>query len=252
MAVRIERVIEGFTKALEDVRSARIDALTDTKDIQVIQRAFIQHEARRLEKKLGADHPRTKLLKAKLRPKLDLVDSLAVERDLTRIKVPEMAETDGLIHGRVVDEKGRGIGGLRVFVADKKGNRLRDVAEAETDDTGYYSIKAPEAVVDKVAEANPEGIVLTVASKGEKVVHRQRDPVKLIKGERSVAHVRLARKAVITPVRPTRPRRAPAGPRPGPATPERPTVRRPVKKAAKKRTATARKRRPTPKGGRKT
>jgi len=241
MPAKIEQAVEAFGKTLEDMTSARTDALTEIRDLQIAQRALFEHEASRLVRKLGVDHPRTKRLEVASKAKLDLVDKLAVERDLARIKVAKTKATEGLFHGRVVDKNGVGIKGLKVFVANEGGNRLRSVKEAETDASGYYAVKAAGALLERLERSNPDGVLLIVENAKGEQVHKARDLVKLAKGEHVVREVAVARKTVITPVTATRRRRRgrPAPPRTRVKTAPKTKVRKAAakKKAAKRKTA---------------
>jgi hypothetical protein len=57
MNTKNERVVEELSKALDQLKSARVAALSETGDLQAIMRTFLQHEARRIARKLESGIP---------------------------------------------------------------------------------------------------------------------------------------------------------------------------------------------------
>jgi hypothetical protein len=51
-------VLTKITEAFGELGSANIDALQQVRDVHAFMDPLLQHEARRLEKKLGKDNPR--------------------------------------------------------------------------------------------------------------------------------------------------------------------------------------------------
>ncbi|HEX2967424.1 MAG TPA: right-handed parallel beta-helix repeat-containing protein, partial [Syntrophorhabdaceae bacterium] len=136
----LDNFIENLQETLIILRDVRIEALNNLTEIQVASRLLLQHEAVRLEKKFGKEHPRTQNLKNSLKQNLDIINDLEVEKEITRIKIPEISQDEALIHGRVMDANYRGIGGLMVCIIDSRERILNDPEKSTTDDSGYYSI----------------------------------------------------------------------------------------------------------------
>ena len=105
MAARNEFLGSDVAKAVEDLLQLRAVATDLTRNLATIQSALLQHEAERLELKLGKEHSRVSLLKERVRVSLGMIRELDVEEEIAGIRVPEVGETGALVHGRVVAEK---------------------------------------------------------------------------------------------------------------------------------------------------
>jgi hypothetical protein len=140
MSTQIDCVQEEFSKNVDQLKIARIDGLRDIGDLRVIVHTFLQHEARRVARKLGERHPRSLKLDAQMKANLQIIDTLSVEREVYRVEVPGVAEDAALLHGRVVDENGREISGLVVYLVDERGTPIGGVEGSTTDTAGYYAI----------------------------------------------------------------------------------------------------------------
>jgi hypothetical protein len=154
--------VENLQETLIKLRDVRIEALNNLTEIQVASRLLLQHEAVRLEKKFGKEHPRTQHLKNSLKQNLDIINDLEVEKEITRIKIPEISQDEVLIHGRVVDANYRGIVGLMVCIIDSRERILNDPDKSTTDDSGYYSIIIRPDNLDKMANIAEEGVFLAI------------------------------------------------------------------------------------------
>lgn len=181
MNTKNERVVEELSKALDQLKFARVAALSETGDLQAIMRTFLQHEARRIARKLGERHSRSQQLNARLKANLQIVNTLAVEREIYQVEVPEVAEDEALVHGRVVDENGRGIAGLVVCLVDECGTPIRDVEGSTTDTTGYYPITLDPDLTDRVCKKHKTGIFLAVFTSKGQLLYRQPRPLALTK-----------------------------------------------------------------------
>jgi len=177
--------------ALAEVIGERPEGANILKDVQVIQHSLFQSEARRLGRKLGEDHPRTRQMQARVQANLDVVQEIEVALETGRIRVPEVEEDDVLIHGRVVDEKRRGLSGLTVSVEDRNGRPVSSVGRVDTDASGYYAFTVDPATAAKLAKAQREGVFLAVRTDTGELVHRQSEPLRLAKGGRVILDVEL-------------------------------------------------------------
>lgn len=196
-----------FSKALQALQDAfkkleddRIDALNSLRDIEILSHAMLKREAKRLSRKLGPDHPRVRHLETRLKDKRELIKALEVELELAKIQVPEVEEGGALVHGRVVDEHQRGLAGLRVHLENEDEEKLRLVDQAETNTSGYYAFPLEAKTLAKLSEAAPEGVLLVVSTRADRVIHREFEPLELGAGARTFKEIVLKR-ADLTPVR---------------------------------------------------
>jgi hypothetical protein len=161
--------------------------------------SLLQHEAERIERKLGGQDTRTKNLKAGLQTNTRIANALKLEGELSRIDVPEIAEKGALIHGRIVDEDDLGIDRLTVYLVDRSGALTRDTPEPTTDASGYFAIPLEPETVDRLIKQHPDGIFLAVVTPRRRTVYQQRKPLALAQGSRLLAEdVRLKRADLIS------------------------------------------------------
>ncbi len=179
-------VRDGLINNLRQLKSERLAALSNRVDTQVAMQAFFQHEARRLEKKLGAQHPRVRQMKSRLKSNLQIIREAA------------------LVHGRIADDDGRGIEGLTVCLMDQSGNPIRGASEAVTDASGYFALALEPETVDGLNAAAPRaGIFLGVFTKGRRLVYQQPDPLTLARSARLLVKISLKRLELISEPPPT-------------------------------------------------
>jgi len=191
-------VLRDLQESFDKIAEERLKALTDLREIQIISRSLLRHEEKRLSRKLGEDHPRTQRMKTRIKQNLEIVKDLDSELEIARIKTPEVAEDETLIHGRVVDEGYRGVKGLEVCMEDANGNTLANLGTCKADDSGYYSIVVKSENVREMSGVLEEGVFLTVRDRKGEVIHRRSEPVKIAEGDRILAEVVLNREDVAT------------------------------------------------------
>lgn len=197
MNTKNERVVEELSKVLDQLKSARVAALSEAGDLRAIMHTFLQHEARRIARKLGERHPRSQQLNALLKANLHIVNTLIVERETYQVVVPDVAEDAALVHGRVVDENGRGIAGLRVCLLDQGGQPISEAEPPATDTTGYYAITLDPALIDCLREQLSKGAFLALFTGRGKLIYRDPKPLEITKGTRLVVGVSLNRKDLV-------------------------------------------------------
>src|SRR5262245_2129885 len=155
MANTDDIVRDTLVNNLHQLKNERFAALSGRVDIQVAMQAFLHHEARRLEKKLGAQRPRVRQMKSRLKSNLQVINSLEVERQLARIEAPQVEGEAALIHGRIEDEDGLGIEGLTIRLIDQSGSPIRGATEVVTDASGYFAFTLEPETVDSLNAAAP-------------------------------------------------------------------------------------------------
>jgi hypothetical protein len=191
------KIQEAFSKA----SAANINALQQVRDVQVLMGSLLQHEAKRLEKKLGRENPRLQQVKASIKRNQTIAKDLEVELEIAKIRVPEVDPKDSLIHGRVVDENLRGWSGLVVFIADVQGKIIRAIGKAETQDSGYYALIITAATLKKVAELIEKGIFVIVCNSKGELIYRHQDLLMLKGGDRIlVEDIVLKRSDLTSPI----------------------------------------------------
>jgi len=189
----LDNFVENLQETLTKLRDVRIEALNNLTEIQVASRLLLQHEAVRLEKKFGKEHPRTQHLKNSLKQNLDIINDLEVEKEIAGIKIPEVSQDQALIHGRVMDANHRGIGGLTVCIIDSRERILNDPEKSTTDDSGYYSIIIGPDKLEKMANIVEEGVFLAIFTSKGKIIQRKVKPIKITQGDRMLVDVVLNR-----------------------------------------------------------
>jgi len=198
MATTNDSVTDKFENALGELKLERLAALGEAIGVQVAMQSLLQHEAQRIESKLGPQHPRTQRLKAGVQSNLQLALTLEVERQLVRIDVPEVAEEGALVHGRIVDEDDLGIEGLTVCLVDRSGESARETGESKSDGSGYFAIALHPETVDRLIKRYPDEIFLAVFTARRRLLHRQPKPLSLARGARLLVKVQLSRKDLTT------------------------------------------------------
>jgi hypothetical protein len=200
-------VLTKITEAFGELGSANIDALQQVRDVHAFMGPLLQHEARRLEKKLGKDNPRVQQIQTSSQQNQTLVRDLAVELEIAKIRAPEVDPKDSLIQGRVVDENRRGWSGLTVSLVNTRGQIVRALGSAQTQVSGYYALPIQAEVLKQVAESIKEGVFVVVCNTKGELIYRQKDPLILVGGDRYLVEIVLQR-SDLTP----RPCDTPPGP----------------------------------------
>jgi hypothetical protein len=184
-----ERLAE-FTGSLEELFTtlgdSRLEALNEVQELQVMSRVLLQNEVARIDRKLGKDHPRAQSLRASLEENLDSISALGIELETSRISPPEVEENQTLVHGRVVDENGRGVPGLLVSVVDEAGRPLHFLGRSETDASGYYALTIDPDALQKASRAVESGVFVSVTTGKDKLLHRKFEPLEISEGERTL------------------------------------------------------------------
>lgn len=208
-----------LAELFEGLRDSRLQALGELDQIQTMSRVLLQYEARRIDERFGEDHPRSRSVRASLEQNLDNIKGIELELEIAGIEVSEVEENQTLIHGRVVDERSHGVGGLFVSISDEEGRTLTPFGRAETDAAGYYALVVDPEALARVSEAAKEGVFLTVRTRRGEIVHQELGPLTIAEGDRKTAEVVLRREDLIGGQRRTEYRRE-AGYEPSGATEE--------------------------------
>jgi|GEM_PF-1535563 len=189
------KIIESFNKA----GSANINTLQQVRDVQVVLGSLLQHETKRLEKKLGKKNLRVQQVQASIKCNQTITRDLEVELEIAKIRVPEVDSKDSLIHGRIVDENRRGWVNLVVYFADVRGNIIHPLGKAKTEVSGYYALPMQAETIKEAAESIKEGVLVVVCNSKGELIYRHKDPVMLVGGDRHLVEIVLKRSDLTPP-----------------------------------------------------
>jgi hypothetical protein len=175
----------------ERLGSAQLGALSELRDYQMVGKVLFQWEARRLKNSLGADHPRVRSIERDLVEKAAFLSDIEVELEVSAIKTPEVAEGYVLIHGRVSDEKKRGIANLDARLESRDGKVLSFAGQPKTDASGYYAFVLDSKRLEKLSKL--DGICLALVNRAGRVVHREPEAVTVAADDRLLLNIILPR-----------------------------------------------------------
>lgn len=171
--------VDRLKNVLKRHEGANREAVRELTELQLFNRVLLEREAKRLKSKLGSDHPRTKAIADGLKQNLNVINSLENEFELSRLKVPEVSKDDTLLHGRIADEYGRGVAGVKIILKSSAGDRL-SAADIITDESGYFSYKFEPAAMEKIAD---EKVNITIVDNQGEIIHQPHEPLRMKAGE---------------------------------------------------------------------
>jgi hypothetical protein len=175
---------EDLADVFRQLQTGRLDALQDLKQLHIAHLALMEHEALRLERKLGRDHPRTAQVLSRIEHGRNLIQKLESETESARIQPVEIGKDEAVLEGRFTDETRRGFSGLRVSIEDQKGQLRADLGQVETDSTGYFALKFNRDILEEHPELESQGVFVVVRTPGGELVHRTDKPLTLTHGSR--------------------------------------------------------------------
>ncbi len=182
--------LAGFIGTLDEIltglRDGRLEALGGVLESQIMGRILLQNEAVRMDRKLGEDHPRSRSLRVALEQNAEGIKDLGVELETSTILPPEVEAKQTLVHGRVVDENSRGVPNLRVCLTDQSGRTLHSLGTSETDTSGYYALVIDPDALQKESKAVERGVLVTVITRKDELIHRTFEPLKISEGDRKL------------------------------------------------------------------
>jgi hypothetical protein len=205
---QVDKQLEELQALLVQFLGEKGKNLNVIQDLQNLQHALFQREARRLETKLPADDARRKRIDARAKASAAISQGIAEQFALARVTTPDLAVDDALIQGRVVDEKRRGLQQVTVVLEDANGSAIGDLEAVETQPGGYFALKATPDLIAK-AQKTEGGVFLTVRNLYGEVVQRVAEPIALEEGIQTFVDVPVKRadvSRVPTTPPPTKPR----------------------------------------------
>src|SRR3972149_9551085 len=134
----------------------------------------------RLKSSLGEDHPRVLALGQTLAAANLIGKSLNGEATRAARR-PSVSPNEYLVHGRVLDEQGRPVPGLRVRVFDRDRKYDDLLGDTTTDEYGDFAAKYHERDFAEMGEALPELYVMIEDAAGT-LLYSTRDQVRFEAG----------------------------------------------------------------------
>jgi len=131
----------------EALQLERSNLLTQVRTLQLAARLLVQAEGKRLAQKDPADS-RVATLAAIDRTVQARIAVLDTEQEVAAIRVPPVAKTDALVHGRITDDADRAAGAVTVTLVRADGSAVAGVKPVTVDAAGYYAF-----VIDPQAAA---------------------------------------------------------------------------------------------------
>lgn len=130
-----------FDEGVKQNDAERIEGLNRLGALRSSKAKLQAREELRLQKKYGAEHPRTRQVSDSLDANADYISGLKMEsaRSATRCAKPD--ERTWVVQGRVYDRRGCPVVNARVAVHSANGQRVDTVKPVTTDNRGYYMIR---------------------------------------------------------------------------------------------------------------
>ena len=176
------KILKDFEQAYKKLFGDHSEDLELLKDIPNIQHALVQHEVRRLEKKMGKDHPRVKNLRSNLARNTDVIRSFSPDVEKDPEEETAVPSDDSIIMGRLVDEKNIAMAGMTVDIEDETGRKIPNLGSVKTDDAGNFFLRIDPQNAEKVKNQVGGTGYLTVRDHKGKVVHQDAAPLRPDKG----------------------------------------------------------------------
>jgi hypothetical protein len=159
--------------------------------MQAATQILFQREALRVEARLGADDPRVRELKTRIQANAFLFKGAEAAGSDALVRTPPAVSDAAVIHGRIVDDAGRGLDGLRVQWEDEKGQVLGILGQVQTDAAGSFTAALPAPAVLKLP---PSGAFLVVRNPAGALLHREAAPLQPVLGGKTAVSILLNRR----------------------------------------------------------
>ena len=176
----IDQVTTKINSVIGSIDRNRNESLVQFSELENIQVELLQTERTRLLKKYGTSaHPRVKRIEAKLNVAMGLSNELDVEAEKTRVEVPPFDRATWRIHGRVLNQKRKGIEGLTVSLFNQKKQWIRKLGFACTNERGYFAIDyLPQNADSNAPDISPDlPLILTVTNDERQILHQEKQPL---------------------------------------------------------------------------
>ena len=172
-----EQIIQRLDSSVKKLDELRGESLQRTELLQTNKDRALKKEQQRLEKKHGADHPRVARINNRIEYNRVAIPEVRQEIEIAKIRIPDFDSLTWMVHGRVLNSKLEGVGGLTVSLFDASGKPDKDLGYACTDEAGYYAIRYrfEEDKEPPFGEDTP--FRLTVSGDKGKICHQEAEPL---------------------------------------------------------------------------
>ena len=189
--------ITDIDKVLSRADGFRKMGLDQVKQLQTVKSRSLEREKQRLSEKLGADHPRVKVIAARLVFNQNRMAVLKTEVNKLEINVDDVDQHTAMVHGRILDKHQQPLPGLTVALADEKGKWISAYGYSSSDERGYFSIKV---VLDQTQKEDViETVYLLVTDRAQKVLYLDKAGIVLNVGRIHYREVILKKMIAPTP-----------------------------------------------------
>lgn len=179
-----DEIFRKIDTALEQTDRLRADNLDKMAVIQQVNTQALAKERQRLSVKYGAEDVRVQRLDAKLQFTQGFTQDLKVEIDKTKIQVPTVDRNTWMVHGRVLQAKDKqGIPGLTVALVNRKGQWIRQLGYACTDERGYFAIIYPPQDDKSTTKPSTEPVFLMVSDANQRTLYRGSEALTIQSGQ---------------------------------------------------------------------
>ena len=173
-----KEISDKFNGGMQAAETGRADGLQKLQALQMVKNRAQIKEHRRLQAKLGPQHPRVQDLESRIQYNKGLAKDLTVEIDKSTIEAPVIDEKSWMIHGRVMDIELVGLSGVTIGIFDAQGRWLREAGHACTDERGYFAIVYVPAQKAGGDATQPVQRFLHLIGPGDRLLHKDNDPLR--------------------------------------------------------------------------
>ena len=178
--ITTEKIGNRLNKGFEYMDDSKLAGLESVALIQDVKSSLKMREAKRLEVKYGASSPQAVKARAKVSYYNTIKVGIAEQVQMASAKTPRFEADSWRFQGRVVDTQNRGLSGLTVSLFDQKGNWIRALEQACTDEKGFFVITYKRNEKDALGTVNntrEQPLIPTVSDKNKAVLHQENEPV---------------------------------------------------------------------------
>ena len=178
-----KQIIQRLDSSVSGLDELRSEGLKRTELQQKNKDRALKKEQQRLLKKHGADHPRVAKINRRTEYNRVALPEVKQEIALAQVKVPDFDASTWMVHGRVLNSKLEGVGGLTLSLFDASGKVEKRLGFACTDTTGYFAIRYQFEDGREPPFSEDTPFTLTVSGDRSKICHQEELPLFVTAGQ---------------------------------------------------------------------